>query len=96
MAVSALNGEEIDEFWKAVLEHREAMTECGELEARRRLQAVAWLRRLLEDALQEDFRGAPAVARALSSLERQVEERKFTPPRAAQELLRAYRESRQD
>ncbi len=94
MAVSALNGEGIDEFWKAVLEHREAMTECGELEARRRLQAVAWLRRLLEDALQEDFRRAPAVFGALSSLERQVEERKITPPRAAQELLEAYHASR--
>ena len=92
LAASAHTGQGVEAVWQAVLGHRDAMSACGEHEARRRMQAFAWLWRLVDDGLREDFRQASVVATKLALLERQVEERTLTPPRAARLMLDAYRE----
>ena len=70
-----------------MLEHREALTKSGELERRRRVQARAWLWRLLDDGLQAAFRADRRVAARLPELEIEVEHSRTSAPRAARSLL---------
>ena len=91
VAVSARTGRGLSELWGLVLKHRQQMLHTGEFEERRRVQARAWLWRLLEDGLLAAFRADPEVARLLPELERQVEDRAATPPEAARVLLEAFR-----
>jgi LAO/AO transport system kinase len=91
LAVSALEGRGIGKVWEVVLEHREKLQAAGELEARRREQARAWLWALVEEGLREALRSHPAVAARIPELEREVQSRKTTPAAAARELLRAFR-----
>jgi GTPase len=91
LLASARTGEGIEQVWKTVLEHRAILEAAGELEARRRAQARAWMWSLVEDGLRQQFREHPEVARAAPVLEREVESRKTTPAAAARALLRAFR-----
>jgi LAO/AO transport system kinase len=90
VTASALTGEGVEEFWKLVLEHREALRRSGELDERRRDQAAAWLWRLLDDGLQRAFRSHEEVARRLPELERAVRSRETSPTRAARSLLATF------
>jgi LAO/AO transport system kinase len=90
LAVSALQGVGISEVWEIVIEHRGVLEACGDLEARRRNQARAWLWALVDESLGAAFRSHPEVARRLPALERDVQSRKSTPAAAARELLGAF------
>ena len=90
VAVSALEGVGVDGFWETVEAHRRALEASGELEARRRQQAKAWLAALLEEGLLAAFRTHPEVSRRLAELEADVEARKTTPAAAARALLDAF------
>src|SRR5690606_10763093 len=94
LLASAGTGEGIARVWQTVLEHRAALEASGELEARRREQARAWLWSLLREGLERALREHPAVARALPRLEAEVEERKTTPAAAARALLEAFAQPR--
>jgi LAO/AO transport system kinase len=89
--VSALQGHGISELWETVLAQRRALTASGELEARRREQAKAWLWSLVQEGLAAAFRAHPGVAARIPALERDVESRKTTPAAAARALLGAFR-----
>jgi len=90
LAVSARTGAGIEELWAEVLRHRAALQESGELEMRRREQALAWLWSLLREGLEHGFRATPEVAQRLPDLERKVGSLATTPPRAARELLQLF------
>lgn len=87
LCASARTGEGVDEFWRTVLAHREAVAKSGELERRRRGQARAWLWRLVDEGLQAAFRADPKVAAKLPELEAEVEAHAIAAPRAARSLL---------
>ena len=87
LRVSAARAEGIAEFWQAVLAHRRVLADAGELEARRRHQAVSWLWQLIDSGLRHRFREHPAVVAALPELTRAVEEGGTTPTVAAHRLL---------
>ena len=91
LLASARGGEGIEEFWDVVLAHRKALGASGELEARRRSQALAWLWSLVDEQLRRDFRAHPAVTRAIPALEAEVAARECTPAAAARALLEAFR-----
>jgi LAO/AO transport system kinase len=91
MAASARTGEGIEAVWEAVLAHRRALEESGELEERRREQAREWLWSLLREGLERVFREHPAVARLAPGLEADVVARRSTPSAAARTLLEAFR-----
>ncbi|MGH0029587.1 MAG: methylmalonyl Co-A mutase-associated GTPase MeaB [Myxococcota bacterium] len=88
---SAITGEGIAEVWSMVLDQRRALEASGEAARRRRDQARAWMWSLVEDGLERAFRSHPAVASRIESLEREVEDSKTTPARAARTLLDAFR-----
>jgi LAO/AO transport system kinase len=90
ITASALTGDGIEGFWEMVREHRDALSSSGDLEARRRDQALAWLWRLLDDGLQNAFRGHAEVAHRLPELERAVRSRETAPMKAARALLETF------
>jgi len=90
LAASARTGEGVDAVWQMVLAHREALGASGELEARRREQARAWMWSLVEAGLWRAFRADPEVARRVETLEAEVAAQKTTPARAARLLLDAF------
>ncbi len=87
LCASARTGEGVDEFWRTVLAHREAVQRSGDLERRRRSQARAWLWRLLDEGLQAAFKADPKLAARLPELEAEVEAHAVSAPRAARTLL---------
>jgi LAO/AO transport system kinase len=93
MVVSSLTGEGIPGFWRVVLEHREALRESGEFQARRRSQAREWMWALVGEGLQRAFREHPEVASRVAGIELDVEAQRMTPAAAARILLDAFRGS---
>jgi LAO/AO transport system kinase len=93
LLASARTGDGIAPVWETVLAHRAALEASGELAARRRAQARAWMWSLVSEELERTFRSHPVVAAAIPRLEAEVEERKTTAARAARALLAAFRSS---
>ena len=93
MVASALESKGIDEIWRTIREHHDQMKASGRFEARRREQARAWLRKLLEEGVERAFREEPGMAEALAREEAAVAAQKTTPAAAARTLLRAFVEA---
>ncbi len=94
LCASALTGDGIADFWELVVEHRAALSKSGELARRRRVQARAWLWRLLDDGLQAAFRSDTRVATRLPELEADVDASRVSAPRAARLLLDLFASKR--
>ncbi len=91
MTVSALESRGISEIWKMVVEHHELMQSSGRFESRRRSQACAWLRKLLEEGIDRAFREQPGMQQAIERAEEAVAAQKTTPTAAARRLLEVFR-----
>lgn len=89
-AVSALEGIGVGAVWDDVARFRAALEAGGIWAQRRREQARAALWSEIDEGLQECFRAAPAIARRLDAVERQVIAGEQTPTAAARELLRVF------
>jgi LAO/AO transport system kinase len=75
------------DFWDTVLKYRAAMTESGELAARRRHQSIDWMWNMIDAGLRHRFREHPGVLAALPEFSRAVEAGTTTPTVAAHRLL---------
>lgn len=84
---SSFTGHGIEDIWDAIVEHREILTRCGELDARRRKQAGQWMWRLVEEGLRERFLSLPEIKEALPEISRRVERGELTPTAGAHHLL---------
>lgn len=87
LKASALTNTGIAEFWQTVEDYRQRLGSSGELAARRRRQAVAWMWQLIDSGLRQRFREHPAVQAALPELVRSVENDATTASVAAHRLL---------
>ncbi len=87
IGVSALKKEGMVEFWTEIERFRSVMTQSGELEAKRKKQALNWMWSMIESGLHYLFRSNPAVHAALPELSRSVAEGLTTPGAAAKRLL---------
>ena len=92
LVASAASGEGIEEFWACVREHRATLEKSGELAARRRAQAKAWMWTLLREGLTQNFHAHKKAAARAATLEAQVEANQITPVAAARELLEVFRD----
>ena len=87
IGVSALKKQGMVEFWGEIERFRAAMTASGELEAKRKKQALNWMWSLIDSGLRHYFHAHPAVHAALPGLLHDVAEGRTTPGVAANRLL---------
>ncbi len=87
LTCSALTLDGVDTIWETVLDHRRKLTATGELEQKRRAQALNWMWSLVEDGLKQRFYSHPQVKEHLDSVCAQVKKGIKAPTIAAQELL---------
>jgi LAO/AO transport system kinase len=87
LTCSALTLDGLENIWKAILDHRQKLTEAGELAEKRRLQAIDWMWSLVENGLKDRFFKNPQVKAQLPAIVAAVEKGKTTPTVAAHELL---------
>ncbi len=91
LSLSALRGQGVDVFWTNVDALALQRRASGEFDARRRMQALAWMWDLIQARLQADFRQHPDVRRALPDTLADVASSKVAPSAAARALLATYR-----
>ncbi len=87
---SGLAGEGLPEIWSEILQHREILSNSGELAEKRRQQQVRWMWSMLEDRLFRALTDHPAVRDALPGAEQGVAEGTLAPTRAVGRLLDAF------
>jgi len=79
--------EGIKTLWRTIMDHHSKLTASGELQAKRRKQALDWMWSLVKEGLQDRFYRHPAVKEQLSRFLREVEKGAKAPTVAASELL---------
>ena len=89
LTCSSLNPEDggIKTIWSTVLEHRQIISSSGELDAKRRRQAVDWMWSLVEEGLKTRFYKHPEIKTRLGEITRHVAAGEMAPTVAADELL---------
>ena len=87
VTVSALEEKGMGTVWSIVLDHRERMRACGELDEKRRGQQLAWFWNVLEEELRGRFLHRDDVRAHLPEIEREVREGRLPPTEGARRLL---------
>ncbi|MDE0884688.1 MAG: methylmalonyl Co-A mutase-associated GTPase MeaB [Myxococcota bacterium] len=90
LLVSALEEVGVAEIWAAIGEHRDALMEAGQFEARRREQNRDWMWNLVEQGLRGAMAEDPTVAGRVAACEEDVQAQRRSPAAAARELLAAF------
>jgi len=83
---SALTGAGIAELWQKVLDHRRAMTACGDFDARRREQQVKWMWSMLEQRIMTRLRSDASVRGKVRKIEAEVADGRIAPSLAAEQV----------
>jgi LAO/AO transport system kinase len=95
LTCSSIVGTGIDKIWETIKDHRKKMTSSGEMETKRKTQALDWMSFLLDDGLRQWFYSNDQVKEALPSLRADVEMKK-TSPTAAADCLLAFLQGNRD
>lgn len=87
LTCSALTMDGVDKVWETVLDHRNKMSATGELEGKRKKQALEWMYFLVKEGLEHWFYKNEKVHKMLPELKKKVESGKMAPTVAASDLL---------
>jgi LAO/AO transport system kinase len=87
LTCSALDMTGIEEIWNTVQRHRQIFLQSGELDEKRRQQAVAWMWTLVDEKLKGRFTRHPEIKKQLPRILREVERGSLAPTSAADKLL---------
>lgn len=87
LTCSSLFSTGIEEIWQTIIKHRDAFTESGEFEQKRKEQALEWMNFLVEDGLRSWFYLNPEVKKLLPDLKSAIALQKLSPTAAADKLL---------
>jgi LAO/AO transport system kinase len=87
LTCSALEMSGIKEIWQTVLDHRRKLSAVGELEDKRRKQALDWMWSLVEEGLKERFYQHPEIQKHLPGMIRAVESGETSATLAAEKLI---------
>lgn len=87
ITISGISNKSLDKLWENVLAHRAALTQSGEFDERRRRQAVAWMRDMLNDRIMSAIASNPRVAARLPQLEEDVRAGRLLPTLAVDEIM---------
>lgn len=86
-ACSATEMTGLKEIWEMVLDHRSRFVKTGELEAKRRKQALDWMWDLINQGLKDSFNNNFKIRKRLEQVTDEVERGRTSPTVAAYELL---------
>ena len=89
ISYSALTGAGLTKLWTQVREHRQRMTDSGELTARRREQQVKWMYAMLEERLFARLRSDAAVRAKLKQAEAAVASGRLAATLAVEQIAAA-------
>ncbi len=87
--LSALTGDGVDRFWASVTQFRNARQSSGQIDERRRQQALAWMWERIDAGLKQAFRQDGGVRELLPGLTAQVANGSVAASTAARQLLAA-------
>jgi LAO/AO transport system kinase len=88
LLASGLKGEGGAEIWQMIDDFFRTGAATGQLNARRRVQAIEWMHALIVESLRHRFYSSPEVRTRLSALENAVSNGQMPPVAAALELLK--------
>jgi len=89
LTCSGLTGEGVPPLWEMIREHRERVSQSGELDARRREQQVKWMWSMVEERMLAHMRSDPALKTRLPTLEAAVAEGRMSAAVAVEEIAAA-------
>jgi len=87
LLISALENRGLAELWASITRHRDLTQASGAFDAKRRDQAVTWMRALIDDRLRGIIRDNAEVKSRLHALEGEVRAGRKLPAIAADEIL---------
>jgi len=87
LTCSAVTMDGMDDIWQTILDHKKKFETSGELDQKRRKQALDWLWALVEEGLREQFYNNPDVEKSLPIIVKAVEKGETAPTAAAHRLL---------
>jgi LAO/AO transport system kinase len=87
---SALEGKGIDAVWEQVENYRSAMHNSGLLDAKRGLQAKAWMWKEIRETLLTRFSHDSAVQETLGQMEAKVQSGQLSATSAAMQLIASF------
>lgn len=87
LTCSAVTMDGIDDIWQTILDHKKKLETSGELDEKRRKQALDWLWALVEEGLRDRFYRNPDVEKVLPAIVEAVEKGETAPTAAAHRLL---------
>lgn len=85
--ISSLNNQGLEALWDHILAHKTALTESGELAAKRRSQQLDWMWTLLKERVVENFLSDPERAARIEAYSAEIRNNTLNPTRAVQKLL---------
>lgn len=88
LLASALTGEGVAEVWRTIEEFFKLARASGELEQRRRRQAIEWMHAMIGEILRTRFYSSPRVTGQMTEIENAVASGRTPPLTAALELLK--------
>jgi LAO/AO transport system kinase len=87
LTCSALEMTGLDKIWETIEEHKKIMIASGELQVKRKRQAVDWMWSLIEYGLKERFNQNSEIKQSLEKITRDVESGVIAPSLGANRLL---------
>jgi LAO/AO transport system kinase len=90
LTCSAITMDGIEDIWSTIMDHRKTLETSGELENKRRKQALDWMWALVEESLRDRFYNNPQVQKALPQIIEAVEHQTIAPTAAAHQLLNLH------
>jgi len=87
ITISGRENKGLDKLWENVLAHRKALTASGEFAERRRRQAVAWMRDMLNDRIMSSIQSNARVGARIRELEEDVRSGRLLPTLAVDEII---------
>ena len=88
---SSINNKGIDAVWKGVQSFIKTIQDCGQFDARRQVQAQAWMWDEITETLVADFKSDANVAPFLKECETQVANGSMPPGLAARQLVTKFK-----
>ena len=87
MTCSALEQIGLKEAWETIKQHKKIMSASGELDEKRKEQAMSWMLFLVKEGLESWFYNNEEIKKVLPTISAEVESGQKAPTRAADELV---------